>query len=411
MKNIIKLFILTVLSVGILFGVNCITAPIIEKNNAASQFEPLLKVMPEAKDFEVVYDAKDASASSLKDVATTVTTVYKETSGLGYVALCATQSSYSGSDYIQFAIGFTSDGKITGTNVTNYPDSKGNSEYASYVGTFTGEDSTLVNVGLISGATFSSKAIKTAVSDAFNTLIVNDMLKAAEKGTEQILTEMIEEKFSAMSKKSEITVSGSIKKAYKASNNAGFAFVGETTLVLVNADGYAVAYDKEGSDVTATEQAFVDECKAVASANQVAASNDSEANSLAALVGAKKVEKITLNSFTTVVAAYKLDGKNYGFVAKTYGFLGEDELMVEYFVINDKGQIVSMSVKSLYQEEEFFSNKPSTNAQEYMKGFIGLTSETYTGDQALISGATMTTNAIKTATEDAFKAYKAIKGE
>ena len=41
----------------------------------------------------------------------------------------------------------------------------------------------------------------------------------------------------------------------------------------------------------------------------------------------------------------------------------------------------------------------------YKEGFIGLTGESYTGEQTLISGATMSSDAAATAVRDTFAAF------
>ena len=46
---------------------------------------------------------------------------------------------------------------------------------------------------------------------------------------------------------------------------------------------------------------------------------------------------------------------------------------------------------------------------DYQSRFEGLSSETFDGSQAIIATATMTSNAIKQATYDAFATFEAIK--
>ena len=56
---------------------------------------------------------------------------------------------------------------------------------------------------------------------------------------------------------------------------------------------------------------------------------------------------------------------------------------------------------------EYFSSYELDEAK-YKEGFSGLTAESFTGEQALISGATASTNAMTVATEDVFAAVKVI---
>ena len=65
MRSSITIFLIIVVSVGLLFGLNTVTAPLIEANGAASELEPLFAVMPDAKGFDCLYTAADAAASEL----------------------------------------------------------------------------------------------------------------------------------------------------------------------------------------------------------------------------------------------------------------------------------------------------------------------------------------------------------
>ena len=76
MKNTVKSVIVLVLIFAVMMlgitGVNAYTAPIIAANGSAAVYEPLLEVMPDAQDFEPLYDAADPAASTLTDVPETV---------------------------------------------------------------------------------------------------------------------------------------------------------------------------------------------------------------------------------------------------------------------------------------------------------------------------------------------------
>jgi hypothetical protein len=69
-----------------------------------------------------------------------------------------------------------------------------------------------------------------------------------------------------------------------------------------------------------------------------------------------------------------------------------------------------MDAKQFIFEEEYFAAFGGMNVGEYKAGFEGQTSESWTGDAAVIATATMTSNAMKQSTEDAFAAFNAIKG-
>lgn len=118
-----------------MFGLNFVTGPMIEANNASQAYGPLFAVMPEADDFEPIYMADGSVASTLVDIPETVKAVYKETSGLGYALKMSTTKGYTGNP-IELTFGVNTEGKISGVQLDAYPESKDfGAEYpASFVG-------------------------------------------------------------------------------------------------------------------------------------------------------------------------------------------------------------------------------------------------------------------------------------
>ena len=85
-------------------------------------------------------------------------------------------------------VGFGADSKISGILLTNYQESKDFG--ADYPATYVGQDSALGGVDTVAGVTYSSKAFKDAITDAFNTLINSGLLAAGEKSEEQLIGEV-----------------------------------------------------------------------------------------------------------------------------------------------------------------------------------------------------------------------------
>ena len=81
-----------------------------------------------------------------------------------------------------------------------------------------------------------------------------------------------------------------------------------------------------------------------------------------------------------------------------------------YFIIDENGAIAKMDAKELIFEKEYFMAFGGLNESEYKQGFAGITTDTWTGEQAIIATATMTSNAVKEATSDAFAAFESITG-
>lgn len=405
----------------VLFGINIFAAPLIAANGSAQQFAPLYSVMPEAKGFELIYDANDSAASALVDVPETVQAIYSETSGLGYAIRLSTTQGYT-KEPIEFTIAIDAEGKISGTELTAYPDTKDFG--ADYPGSFIGQDSALGDVGLVAGVTFSSSAFKNAVSDGFAALIGNGLVGAGVKSDAQILTELSVQVFTGLANRDGVAqveepevAEGQfsfIQKIMKALNGSGFAFVakdGESSYLLVcNVSGAVRVYDIEGKDVTGTANAaMVEEASSYAAANTVS-NADAELKKLRTMVseGAEFTAVSLGDAFNSVTGAYLIaDGETtlYGFCARPYAY--SNQPIAVYFVLDESGAIVSMACDEIILFGEYFTSYELDEAK-YKEGFAGLTAGSFTGEQTLISGATASTNAMTVATEDVFAAFQAI---
>ena len=391
---------------AVMFGLNFITAPIIEENNKGAEFAPLLAVMPDADNFEEI-------TSTLSGVPASVIAIYKETSGKGFVVRASASTQYS-KEPMEITFGVTADGKICGIQLDVYTDSIDfRSKDANYIDSYLEKDSALADIGTVSGATYSSTAFKDAVSAGFSALISNSLIVEGVKSDAQILSEMIPTLAPGMLKTEEVAVSGNIEKAWGAGNDAGFAYVvknGDASfLALVNATGVCKVYDVAGADVTDAQSAIADEAKAHASANQKSYTEDLNTRVTKLFADASDIAPIELSTFNTVVSAvsFKSNGAEYyGFYSRSIGF----HQMDVFFVIDANGAIAKMDAKQFIFEEEYFAAFGGMNNGEYKAGFEGLTSETWTGDAAVIATATMTSNAMKQSTEDAFAAFNSIKG-
>ena len=405
----------------VLFGINIFAAPLIEANGSAQQFAPLYSVMPEAKGFELIYDANDSAASALVDVPETVQAIYSETSGLGYAIRLSTTQGYT-KEPIEFTIAIDAEGKISGTELTAYPDTKDFG--ADYPGSFIGQDSALGDVGLVAGVTYSSSAFKNAVSDGFAALIGNGLVGAGVKSDAQILTELSVQVFTGLANRDGVAqveepeiAEGQftfIQKIMKALNGSGFAFVakdGESSYLLIaNVSGTVRVYDIEGKDVTETANAaMVEEASSYAAANTVSTA-DAELKKLRTMVseGAELTALSLGDAFNSVTGAYRIaDGETtlYGFCARPYAY--SNQPIAVYYVLDESGAIVSMACDEIILFGEYFTSY-ELNESAYKEGLTGLTASSFTGEQTLISGATASTNAMTVAIEDVFAAFQAI---
>lgn len=406
--KLLKTFVILVLIVaifgGAMYGLNLYTGPIIEKNNAGAANDRLNSVMAGGSAYEDI-------TATLNDLPTTVTAIHKETSGLGYVIEANATSSYTGGAPMDILIGVDAAGTICGIQLVSHSESL--IFGADYPSTYIGKDSALAGVELYAGSTFSSTAFKDSVSAALNAMAANNLIAAGVKGDDQILTEMIPTVAPGFTKLLEETASGNIQKAFKAENGAGFAYImtaGEKSyLAVVNAMGACKIYDTEGTDVTADNAALADEAKADAAAKQTGYMDAFKTKIEKMMEGAADITPITVDTFNTVVSAasFTVDGATYyAFYSRSVGF----HQMDVYFIIDANGAIAKMDAKQLIFEEEYFMTFGGMDITAYKDGFVGITGDTFTGDEVIIATATMTSNAVKQSTQDTFDAFNALKG-
>lgn len=413
-KSLAVVLVLFIVAALLLTGINTVTAPIIEANGASAQFEPLFAVMPEAENFDVLYDVNDAAASALVDVPATVQGVYSETSGLGYAVTLSTTEGYT-KEPITMTMAIDAEGKISALEVTSYPETK--DVGADYPLTYVGQDSALGGVTLVAGVTFSSSAIKNAVTDGFNVLINNGLVGAGQKSDDQVILELLPQFYPGIANSSGILQyeeaevnSGSIVKALKALNGSGFAFMlndgSANYLGICTLVGGAKIVDLEGNEVD--NSAMLEEIKAYTAENAQSQAEQETAKLQRITSETAEVSALSVDICNSISGVYSIvDGgvQYYGFVSRSYGY--NNMTMPIYFVLDENGAIVKMTCDELILYAEYFSTY-TLDEPSYKEGFVGLTADSYTGEQALIAGATMSGDAVNTATNDAFAAFAAI---
>ena len=406
MKLLVTIAILLVIVAvfgGAMFALNMYTGPIIEANQAGAANDRLNAVMDGGKAYEDITATLSGVPEGFK--------VNKETSGLGFVIEAQATSQYTGGSPMDIVIGVDATGTICGIKLVSHSESL--IFGATYPDSYVGKDSALAGVELYAGSTYSSKAFKGAVEEALGVLISNDLIKAGVKSDAQILEELVPTVAPGFTKLVEAAAAGNIQMAFKAENGAGFAYImtaGEKSyLAVVNAMGACKLYDVEGNDVTADNAALADEAKTQAAANQQNFESKATRKFKNLFDGADGFETLTLDGFNTIVYAAKFtvgDADYYGFYSRSKGY---DQMDV-YVIIDENGAIVKISAATLFFDTEHFPVDDTVDSKEYENSFAGLTGDTFTGDNAMISGATMTSNAMKQSTNDAFAAFNSIKG-
>ena len=403
-KSIILPVIVVILAFVILFLVNLWTYPLIIASRMQGEVGPAMDVMPNAKGFEEL---------QLDNIPSTVETVYKETSGQGYVVKVSTKAGFT-KEAIVFYVAINGDNKVQKINVTEYPETRDVGD--GYVDTFIGSDSTLSTVDLIAGVTYSSSAIKNGVADAFKALSDNGLIVAAKKEPKQLYEELMPVVFgtavnpAGMMAQEEFTSSVSgVVKAQKALNEGAVAYwycEGDNNYAVVTNGKIAKVYDLEGNEVSSLSSSvlssLMEEAKTIVKDN-----SSSDIKRFKKYVANSTVTEIDVPLFNNVTTAFQCVNENgtyYGFGVRSYAF--ENTPLTMYISIDDNGAIYSFNCSSLYVEPEYFTHSEPDN---YTEGLVGVT-ESWSGDEALITGATLTSEAVRDAINDVFDSFKAIKG-
>lgn len=415
-SSAICLIVIFAVFAGILFGVNSYTAPVIEWNDNAAVLEPLYKLLPEAEGFKLLYDASKPEASELKNVPDTVRYIHSVTPDTGFALRLSTTEGYT-HEPIEISFAVDPDGKIINAQVDAYPDTK-DMGVETYPLTYIGQDSALSDVSLVAGVTFSSSAFKKAIADGFSVLVDNGLVAEGYKDPLQALNEVLPVVFPGIANNSgivqaeELQPSGTLlQTAMKSTADTGMAyFAGDGEgmyLIVVNASGVVKAYDTKGNDITDSAPAqALEEAAADAEANRKDyLKKDTKA--FKKLTGDDlELTVLTPETFNSVTGAYKLlsGGETYyGFTSRTFGF--GDMQLVTRFVLDGTGKIVSMNADELILEKEYFSSY-TLDESSYKAGFTGLTADSFTAEDTLIAGATLSSNAVKTAVYDVFAAFQ-----
>lgn len=413
-KSVVVLTAICLVTAVLLAVTNYYTAPVIEANKAAAATGSLSVVMPDSQGFEEVEIPADSPA--------TIKAIYRETSGMGYVVLLSTTSQYSSGD-MEITVGFGADNKISGISLTSYFESKDFGK-DTYPQTYVGQDSALGGVDTVAGVTYSSMALKNAVTDAFNVLINGGLLAEGQKSEEQLIAEVMPlalpgcaNTLGACQITEMAAPDSSITAAYSANNGCGYLFVmpgnSGTIICGMNAFGETCFFDLEGNDVTADYSDKAEVIKAaVPSISAANAESDTaiveRAFDEGAVISSAPIE--TTGTFGCVTSAFSVetaDGIRYVFIAQPLGY--GNEAMKILYVINENGEIVLFkSLSEMILHSEYYSDY-TLDESAYKSGFVGTSENTYSEDMTLISGATMTSNAVHQAITDSFAAFNKVK--
>lgn len=393
-----------------LAGTYQLTEPVIEAAKRAEADQSRVVVLPDGQNFEQL------PVDGLENIVE----AYKAGNGAGYV-ITGKAKGYGGD--LQVMAGIDKDGKIAGVKLMDNNETQGIGSKTgedAYTSQYKGKDSTLEGVTAVSGATISSKGFQSAVTSIFQAY-------GSLAGVEVAAPEAEDYKASIFpgADFSEITVNGA-KAAYKA-GDAGYVLVmeskgweyattpmevyvgvgndGKIAGVVIGENGetppvsdvlkpeYLSKYigkdSPDGIDnVSGASQTSLGIKKAVRAAMELVPGLIGDASSGSeAPAGDSEAPAGDLFTVTTSAVGYRSTGEVYVTVS-----------------IDADGKIASIKVDAGIETVGVGSQAEDAAYTDSWKG-LG------EGEApAAISGATMTSDAVREAVDKAFAAYNASKG-
>ena len=366
-------------------------------------------------DAVALFDRNDASVESELEIhGETVQSIYKNDTDKVYTLHLSTNQGYTKDTPIELTLVVDYEGKIVSVSVDRSGETKELDE--GFLPSFTGQDSTMAGVELVAGVTFSSTAIKNAVNDGFDALITNGLVAGAQKSDEQLLQELVPIAYPGIVNKAgaiqgeELAASGSASSGVAAANGSGclwYVDSGEKLLAVYTHVGGVTLYNTLGEVVTeSADPALIEEIQSI-SIEAIGERDTKAPKAVLRLLpeGAEPVAAEIPGLTSCVVNAWTAEteeGSLYVFHMLPYGYA--NEVMDLYLVLDESGAITGLRTKELILHSEYFSDYTLDEAS-YKEGLMGLTADSYTGEQTLIAGATMSSDAMESAMRAAFEAF------
>ena len=381
-KNVSILVSICLIVAVLLSVTNYFTAPIIKANDDKKANEALFQVLPNGGSFEKI----DLAEYTLP---ATVVEAYRASEG-GYAIKLSTAGYASG---LVIMCGISSDGTVSGAVCLGSNETWGLEK--TFGEKLVGADATSV-VDVEAGAT--SKTIngyRAAVKDALNAAKIFGGESVEIRTEEEIFRDNLKEALPAANGEFDKTffteaIAG-VDAIYTAKNGAGAVYVIGEKMIVADTKGVATG------DCTAEEAAMI-----LAAYETLAASTLSDVD-LTAYTG---ISSSVTSVKKTTGGSYVIEVKANGYSSQNPYAPAEQKLPILIQVsITADGVIID--TLTLSQNES--ANYGAACAEESFYGqFDGKTEASY-GEIDAIVGATVTTNAYKTAILNAFKAVKIIE--
>ena len=182
-----KLMLITTLTALLLACINLLTAPVIAENNAAKKNAAVLDLFPDATE---IRSLTETAGETYPEGINEVFAVYKAGMLIGY---CIDAQAMGFGDYIEMMVGASTSYRVSGIRVLSIAETPGIGMAVAeqdYLSGYEGLAAPIIfedgpnQADAISGATYSSRAIKNAVNAALDYLtVLDDMSYLTETNT------------------------------------------------------------------------------------------------------------------------------------------------------------------------------------------------------------------------------------
>lgn len=419
-KSIVVLSAICLIVALLLSSLDIITSTLIAEAEKQKEETAFLEVLPNATELETVELGNDVPES--------VKEMKKDKGGSGYAFKLLATATYSGTP-MTVIIGVGNDGKITKMSFVEYTDSPGIGSPEGFDELFRGKDNTTADND--AGATVTTNALKAVLNDAYSALA---KYSTVEQTDEQKLPSLYE-KLMPSAKSPSVSaytftkfdissldgLDASVKAVFTPKNEIGYVALvesdGKSLAVAVNAFGKAYkVLDIDGNDLT--NDASVDSAKQKAEAlppiylakekvNTRRIKNAFKSTFGEEVANALSFTAIKLeNISSTVTAAYKVSGgaeEYFAFIAHSVGYGGNIKVI---YVTDKDGKIVLYKTAS-QSESAGYGAVIADSA--YAEKIVGASLDTLEDTSLLVSGATVTSDAVKQAKNDIKAAFDAVK--
>ena len=401
-KDVAVLLCICAFFAVVLAATNSVTAPIIADRLAGAANQAYEAVIPGAAGFEDV----DLSAYTLPS---SVREAKRETSGKGYAFKIETKGYGSG---LVLIIGVSPDGLITGA--TCIESNETNNVEKTYGENFIGKDKDGANsVDIVAGSTMTSNAYRGAIIDAINSVAIFGGATVETRTEEEIFQHNLKEALGlardAEESFTKLFVTEYLNEAcrlYKAESGKGYVrIIGEgedAIFVGIAADGSAIAVvDALTNPVTEETEALFTDAKAFLELVNASTSEDVDIEAYK-----NSEDRNVVRAFRSINGVKKTATGNYIVELKATGYSTSDPIIILVSATAD-GVIIDVTVVSNNETPAIGGVQLEDGA--FVDNFIGQDKE---GTDAVntVSGATVTTSAVKKAIGYVFTAVITIEG-